>query len=390
MTPSSWRHPVPRITHDERQKRIENLRISMQNAGVEGVFLGFTASLRYFTGLVWGPSERLLGALVTAKEITYVAPAFERSRVETLPSLPGDIATWEEHESPYQLVSDLFGKKGKLAIDSQIPLFLYHGLSEAIGADRLVDAARLIGPIRARKSPAEIALLAHAKKITLDVHRKAHQLIRPGARSSEIARFIDEEHRRLGADGGATFVIVSFGAATALPHGADGDQIFQSGDLVLVDTGCRLDGYHADITRTYMMDSPPADVARIFDIEKEAQAAAFAAARLGQPCEASDHAARKVIEAHGLGPDYRLPGLPHRAGHGIGLEIHEPPNLCRGDKTPFEIGMCFSNEPMIVMPGAFGIRVEDHFHMTERGPVWFTQPQPSLTDPFAGVKPLAD
>ena len=123
----------------------------------------------------------------------------------------------------------------------------------------------------------------------------------------------------------------------------------------------------------------------IWQREKEAQAAAFDAARLGAPCESVDAAARAVIAGAGLGPDYRLPGLPHRTGHGIGLDIHEAPNLVRGDATALAPGMCFSNEPLIVVPGAFGIRLEDHFHMTETGPRWFTQPSHSLDAPFAGA-----
>ena len=116
-------------------------------------------------------------------------------------------------------------------------------------------------------------------------------------------------------------------------------------------------------------------------MERDAQLAAFEAARLGQPCEAVDAAARS-LEANGLGPDYRLPGLPHRTGHGIGMDVHEGPYLVRGDRTPLDVGMCFSNEPMICVPGEFGIRLEDHFYMTEEGPRWFTQPSPSIDDPF--------
>jgi Xaa-Pro dipeptidase len=130
---------------------------------------------------------------------------------------------------------------------------------------------------------------------------------------------------------------------------------------------------------------PTEEVRRIWDLEKAAQAAAFAAARLGEPCQNVDAAARAVIAGAGLGPDYNLPGCPHRTGHGIGLDIHEAPNLVRGDTTPLEVGMCFSNEPMIVVPGKFGIRLEDHFHMTADGARWFTTPQASLDDPFAGV-----
>jgi Xaa-Pro dipeptidase len=141
-------------------------------------------------------------------------------------------------------------------------------------------------------------------------------------------------------------------------------------------------GYSSDITRTYVFGEPSADQRRIWEIEREAQLAAFEAVRPGVPCEAVDLAARRVLERAGLGPDYRLPGLPHRTGHGVGMAIHEAPYLVRGDKTPLMPGMCFSNEPMIVVPGAFGVRLEDHFHVTETGAAWFTEPSPSVDAPF--------
>ncbi|WP_407664060.1 M24 family metallopeptidase [Microvirga alba] len=385
-----WPHPVPPISSEERDARLARLRANMDESGIKGVLLGSTESLRYFTGLVWKPSERLLGALITDERLVYIAPRFERSKVETLPILPGDIATWEEHENPYALVRDLLGSRGRLALDEQLPLFAYHGFVAALGVDRLADAGLLVRPLRARKSPAEIALMARAKAITIEVHRRAHAMLKPGIRSSEVVAFIDTQHRALGAPGGSNFCIASFGDATSLPHGADGDPALQRGDLILVDTGCRLDGYHSDITRTYMLDEPTREIERIWTIQKEAQEAAFAAAHLGATCESVDRAARSVIEAHGLGPDYRLPGLPHRTGHGIGLEIHEVPNLVRGDETELATGMCFSNEPMIVVPGQFGVRLEDHFYMTDSGARWFTQPQASLIDPFSDVAPLTE
>ena len=150
----------------------------------------------------------------------------------------------------------------------------------------------------------------------------------------------------------------------------------------MIDTGCLLDGYNSDITRSFCFGTPTEEHRRIFEIERNAQIAAFEAAKLGAPCEACDAAARVVIEAAGLGPDYQLPGLPHRTGHGCGLDIHEGPNLVRGEKTPLEVGMVFSSEPMIVVPDAFGVRLEDHFFMSDTGPNWFTEPSPSLDDPF--------
>ena len=197
-----------------------------------------------------------------------------------------------------------------------------------------------------------------------------------------MKRFLDTAHRALGADNGNSFCAVQFARATAYPHGLPGDQTLREGDLVLIDTGCLVQGYNADITRTYVFGEPTGEQRRIWDIEHAAQGAAFDAVRPGVPCETIDNVARAVLEKHSLGPNYALPGLPHRTGHGIGLSIHEPPYLVRGDKTPLAPGMCFSNEPMIVLPDDFGIRLEDHFYVTEDGAAWFTQPSPSIDAPF--------
>lgn len=373
----------PHITMEERHERLAALRRSMAEAGVDGVLLGSTESLRYFTGLVWHQSERLVGAVILHDRLVYVVPGFEQSRVETLPRLEGEIAVWQEDEDSADLVASLLPHAAKLALDDELPLFVYHALARALGTDRLVDGTRLLRDLRLCKSPSEIALIQYAMDLTLEVHRRAHAYIRPGIAASEVVRLIDAEHRALGASGGSSFCIVSFGTATSLPHGADGEQHYAPGDVILVDTGCRIDGYHADLTRTYMLDEPSPDFARHWAIERQAQQAVFDAARVGAICGSLDAAARTEIERHGLGPDYNLPGLPHRAGHGLGLQIHEEPYIVRGNQTPLKPGMCFSNEPMIVFPGRYGIRLEDHIHMTEEGPQWFTIPAQGPSQPFA-------
>jgi Xaa-Pro dipeptidase len=356
----------------------------MAEARVDAVLIGPTASLRYFTGMSWHPSERFTGAIVHANGgVDYVCPGFERDKVGQIIGIPGDIATWEEDESPYRLIADR--AKGRIAVDDQVALFVYLGLRAAMGEDRLADAGPLINRLRRSKSASEIALMQYAKLLTLEVHKRTWQSLQAGVRTSEVVRFIDRQHRELGADGGSSFCIVSFAEDTSLPHGGERDRALKEDNVVLIDTGCTIDGYNSDITRTYVFGQPSKKVREVWTLEKEAQAAAFAAAKLGEPCERVDAAARGQIANAGYGPDYRLPGLPHRTGHGIGLDIHEAPNLVRGETTPLAPGMCFSNEPMIVVPREFGIRLEDHFHMTETGAKWFTQPQPSLDDPFADV-----
>lgn len=152
--------------------------------------------------------------------------------------------------------------------------------------------------------------------------------------------------------------------------------------MVLIDIGAPVDGYLSDITRSYVFGEPTDRHRFVWETEKAAQAAGFAAAKVGEPCEVVDYAARKVIEDAGFSPNYGTPGLPHRTGHGIGLDVHEWPYLVRGDKTPLAPGMCFSNEPTICIYGEFGCRLEDHFYMTEEGPKWFTQPANTTDDPF--------
>jgi len=287
------------------------------------------------------------------------------------------------------LVAGALKTGARLGVDDAVALFVFLGLRRALGEGRLADAGPQINRLRRQKSHAELALMTRAKAITLEVQRRARAALAPGMRMSDVISFVDKEHRKLGAAGGSSFCLVSFGDDSCLPHGGEEDRALSEGDVVLIDTGCRLDGYNSDITRTYVFGDAPKRVREVWALEKEAQAAAFDAAKLGALCENVDAAARAVLERAGLGPDYRLPGLPHRTGHGIGLDVHEAPNLVRGDQTALAPGMCFSNEPMIVIPGAFGVRLEDHFYMGEAGPVWFTPPAASIDDPFASAPAFA-
>jgi Xaa-Pro dipeptidase len=379
--------PPPAIGKDERRARIAKLCAEMEKENLGAVLIGPTSSLRYFTGVSWHPSERFTGALIRQDgTVEYITPGFERDKVGQVIGVEGDIHTWEEEESPYRLIADRLGNKARMAVDDQVALFTWFGLKGVLDDARLTGAGRVINRLRSRKSKAELALMQYAKDITLEVHRRAWKSLVKGVRASEVEEFIAREHRALGGNGN-TFCIVSFGEDTALPHGGEGDRALAENDAVLIDTGTQIDGYNSDITRSYVFGEPSKEIRLVWDAEKRAQAAAFEAARLGAACESVDAAARASMGREGFGPDYRLPGLPHRTGHGIGLDVHEAPNLVRGDRTPLESGMCFSNEPMIVVPGRFGVRLEDHFYMDDTGPRWFTEPSASLDEPFKGVAP---
>ena len=359
----------------------------MAEHGFDALLLPAGTSLRYFTGLVWGLSERLLAAVVPREgKPVYIVPAFEEEKVRELLVVGGELRTWDEDESPYDLVAGLINEwrtgGGVLGVEASTPFFMAEGLRDAAPSWRLVDAAPVVSGCRMHKSNAEIAIIRHAMGVTLDIHRRVRDLLHEGITNTEVVRWIDAQHHAAGSDSGSTFAIVAFGESTAFPHGPKGEQDLVRGDTVLVDTGCTFSGYHSDLTRTYVYGEPSARQREVWAIEHEAQAAAFDAAQLVAPCEAVDAAARLVIERHGFGPGYQTPGLPHRTGHGLGMDIHEAPYLVRGNKLPLAPGMVASIEPMICVYGELGVRLEDHFVMTESGPEWLTEPSPSIDTPF--------
>ncbi|MEM9387861.1 MAG: Xaa-Pro peptidase family protein [Pseudomonadota bacterium] len=376
---------TPKINNEERARRLDALRERMAKQAVDAVVLTPGTNLRYISGLAWGASERLVCAIIRHDRLLFVAPRFEASSLNASVPMPFDDAVyWDEHEDPHGLVARLLTDLGvtSCGLDPNCAYGHADALFAAANGVAWSSAYPQIAPLRACKSAAELALMRAAKQLTLEVHRTIFEQLAPGARPSEVRAEIDRLHRAGGADSGSSFCAVQFGAATSHPHGIPGDPPLQPGELVLIDTGCTLDGYNSDITRTYALDKVDERIERVWDLEKKAQAAAFATAGPGVPCETLDAVARNVLTEHGLGPDYTLPGLPHRLGHGIGLDVHEGPYLVRGDRTPLAPGMCFSNEPMIVFPDAFGVRLEDHFYITDTGAAWFTEPQHSLYQPF--------
>lgn len=382
---------VEPIGLSEYQARIERAQARMCELGIDAIFIGAGSNLEYFSGVRWSPSERLVGALLPADgALEYIAPAFEEGTIRDFMVVDGPVRGWQEHESPYRLVFDRLASMGikpnvharpRIGICPSLPFFMFDGLRQLDPGYAFVDAAAVSGYCRQRKSPQEIALMQRAKLMTLEVQKAAASILHEGISTVEVADFIQRAHRAVGATG-SVFCIVLFGEASAFPHGVSYPQRLKQGDMVLIDTGCRVHSYLSDITRSYVFGTPSERQRTLWGFEQEAQLAAFAAAQLGVPCEQVDEAARSSLEACGLGPGYTLPGLPHRTGHGIGLDIHEGPYLVRGDYTPLDVGMCFSNEPMICVPGEFGIRLEDHFYMSASGPRWFTEPSPSVDDPF--------
>ncbi len=372
------------ISDDERKERIQRAQRLMAEQGLAGIFLESGTSLFYFTGVRWGQSERMFGAVIPARgELAYVCPSFEEDRARELIRFGTDVRTWEEDEDPARLVAQVFRDRGiaagRIGIEERVRFFLFDGIRKAAPSLDYVSADPITIGCRVIKSAAEIALMQRANDITVAAYRATLATLREGMAPGELNANAAAAHRALGVSGSIGF---SFGESTALPHGSIKPRTLRPGDVVLGDGGCTVDGYQSDITRSVIFGTPSKKQREIWELEKRAQEAAFAAARVGAACESVDAAARKVITDAGFGPDYQLPGLPHRTGHGIGLDGHEWTNFVRGNKTPIAPGMCFSNEPMIVLPGEFGIRLEDDIYMTEQGARWFSQPAPSIAQPF--------
>ncbi len=378
---------VKPISDDERRARIAKAQRLMAENKIDAVFLESGSSLFYYTGVRWGNSERMFAAVIPARgeiaQISWIAPKFEEARARELIRFGTDIRAWEEDESPYKAVAGIFKDRGiragRIGMEERVRFFLFDGIRQQARQLEYVSADPVTAGCRMFKSPAEIALMQRANDITIEAFKNAAATLKEGMTQYEFGAQVSAAFRALGSSGSA---LIGFGKYTAFPHGSIQPQQLKEGDVVLMDGGCNVEGYQADITRTFVFGKPTQRQRDIWNLERRAQDAAFAAAKPGATCEAVDAAARKVITDAGFGPDYKVPGLPHRTGHGIGLDGHEWTNFVRGNKTKLQPGMCFSDEPMIAIYGEFGIRLEDCLYITEDGARFFTKQSASIDQPF--------
>jgi Xaa-Pro dipeptidase len=375
----------------EYQQRIAKAQQLMREQNISALYLNAGTNLAYFTGTTWYASERLVGAILPAEgEVVYIAPWFEVSTLSGFMQVKAEVVSWHEHESPYELlIKTLQGMnigQGTIAVDESTAFFAVDGMSNAAKGQNMAinftSSKSITAGCRMIKSASEIALLQRAKDMTMAVHRAVAKILHVGISTAQVTEFINQAHIKLGAPKGSSFCIVLFGQDTAYPHGVKNPKKLEENDMVLIDTGCLVQGYNSDITRSYVFGEASEKQRTVWLHEKTAQMHGFESAKIGAACESVDIGARNYLETQGYGPDYQVPGLPHRTGHGVGLDIHEWPYLVRGDKTPLAAGMCFSNEPMLCLYGEFGVRLEDHFYMTASGPKWFSEPAHSIDDPF--------
>ncbi len=372
------------IGDGERRARIERARQLMAKQGLAAIVLEPGSSMYYFTGMRWGLSERTFAAVLPAVgELAYVCPAFEEARARELMSIPGDVRVWQEDESPFRLMAGILRDRGvaggRVGVEEDVRFFVLDSLRREAPSLEFVSATPVTAGCRMIKSPAELALMQRAADITIAAFRATFPTLREGMTQYDVQTNMTQAMVRLG--GSEPWVLVGLGEYSAFPHGSVKPQKLKRGDIVLMDAGCSFLRYQADITRTTVFGKPSARQRQVWDLERRAQDAAFAAAQVGATCESVDAAARKVITDAGFGPGYRVPGLPHRTGHGIGLDGHEWTYLVRGNTTRLEPGMCFSNEPTIAIYGEFGIRLEDCMYITEQGPRFFSAQSPAIDRP---------
>jgi Xaa-Pro dipeptidase len=380
---SDVRLPPP-ISSAERMQRIEKAQALMRAAGMKAVLVEAGASLVYFTGVQWRRSERLTAALIPAEGAPFiVTPEFEEPSIRETLKISAEVRVWNEHQNPAALMADWLKSHGSgsgpVGVEETVRFFAFDGL-RALGVETRGDAG-VVRACRIIKSPAEIALMQAANDITVAAYRETAPQIARGMTPNDIGTLMSAAMAKRGAT--PEFTLILLGEASAYPHGSDKPQEVRLGEVVLMDCGCAVEGYQSDISRTMVMGEPTKQQRDVWNLVRRGQQIAFETVKVGVAAGEADDAVRRAYEKGGFGPGYKLPGMSHRTGHGIGLDGHEPVNLVHGETTLLAPGMCFSDEPGIYIPGSFGVRLEDCIYMTATGPKWFSTPSSSLDAPFA-------
>jgi Xaa-Pro dipeptidase len=383
----SMKEHVRPISAAERRERQDKARSLMRANELDAILLMEGTSLNYFTGIRWWGGERMFAMVLPVKgDAFYVCPAFEEGRAReqiarSFDDKQSDVRIWQEDESPYERMAQ--GLKdhgiltGKIGMEETVRFVFGAGVAAAALQASLLSGTPVTAGCRMIKSRAELDLMRLASLVTLTAYRAVYQALRVGMTQVETGSLIEAAHDKLGFAGDA---LVEVGEYSAFPHGSAQAQVIREGVPILIDGGCRVEGYESDITRMLLLGKPPEKVKHVFETVQRAQNAALAAARPGVECGAVDAAARKVITNAGYGPEYKY--FTHRLGHGIGMDGHEWPYLVRGNATRLVANMTFSDEPGIYIRGEFGVRLEDVMHITEDGAELFTTQSLSLEEPF--------
>jgi Xaa-Pro dipeptidase len=371
------------ISADERKSRLAKLQGLMAEKKIAALLVESGSTLEYFTGIHWWTSERVTCAVIPSRgEVIVVTPFFESPSIREMLQVPGQIRTWQEDESPFDLIAKAVSElgEGPLAIDANLRFYIVDQVSRSSNFHRTtVPGSELVRACRMVKSPAELALMQIANNVTIAAIRHVHGSVQAGMRTGDIADLMREATIALGGVYDSSLTLLN--EASAFPHGSKVVQTIREGSVILIDSGCTVHGYQSDISRTWVFGEPSARQREVWGVVKRGQEIALETAKIGVPTGSIDKAVRAFYEGKGWSKNYALPGLSHRTGHGIGMDTHENPYLVRNDTTPLAAGMCFSDEPGIYIPGEFGIRLEDCWYMTDQGPKLFTPLAKSIDQP---------
>jgi Xaa-Pro aminopeptidase len=345
--------------------RVARLRALLDAHGLDGMLISRSANKRYFSGLRLGDDEEASwpGTLLVSRAASVIL-ADSRYTEQAEREAPG----WEvslttggiEADLPPVLAQHEIAALGMEA--AVVSHAVWTALAEAAPGVELHAMDDEIAPLRLIKSDDEVDAIGRACALTDACFAHLVEFVRPGMTEREVAWELESFFRGNGADSIAFSPIVLAGPRAAMPHGQPSEATVERGNVLLIDFGCTVDGYRSDMTRTIFVGGIPNDVARYHDAVREAQALAIDALAPGVNGRDIDAIARERIEREGVEP------YGHGLGHGIGLEVHEPPSLRRNRPYTLEAGMVFSVEPGIYLPGITGIRIEDIVVLEEAGP----------------------
>ena len=383
--PRKMTDSVALIGPAERQARLERAQALMVKLGLSAIVTEAGSSMDYFTGAQWSRSERPVLAIIPREgQVGMVMPKFEEPSIRQSLSVPAEVRPWEEDENAYAIAAGLLADRklasGTIGVEETTRDFIVEGLTQALPSAKVASGAAVFRGCRMIKTPAEIALMQVAADITVAALRHTHANVRAGMGPKDIAALMSDFTVAQGAR--VSFNLILIGEASAYPHGSRQPQIVGEGQVVLMDCGCNVGGYESDISRTFVFGEPTARQRKVWNDVARGQQVAFEAAQIGAEAGSVDRAVRAYYESLGWGPRYKLPGLSHRTGHGIGMDGHEPVNFVMSETTRLAPGMCFSDEPGIYIPDEFGVRLEDCIHLTPQGPKWFSEPPKSLDKPM--------
>lgn len=338
--------------------------------GVDGVFLTPGETLRYFTGLDMHESERpTIVTLHRDRGPAAILPALETGRVREVLGESTDFFVYGDATDPaaaataaFEEYASAYGISGPVGAEYRSTRLLEQAvMATTVPKDEVVDVEASIAGLRERKDDPEIDALRTAAGIIDDVLADVTPTVEPGMTEQDVARAIHERVLASDADQLGVLIVAS-GPNTAKPHTNTGRREIQDGDPLLIDAGVTYQGYYSDITRTYMVGSDSERIRELHEYTREAARVAREQVEPGRELQAIDRAARQVIEDAGYGEQF-----PHRVGHGLGLEGHEPPYLVEGNDAPLEVGHAITVEPGIYVEGVGGVRVEDDVVVTEDG-----------------------